>query len=165
LESGLRIDVDKTLSWGAAGLFGVSMFLPAVNLDPWLPGFNLPVLSFYGMAVFLLFGFSSVFDGATNGDWSFGFCLLRFVVCLVGASANVLMITTFVRIVRGRRVPSQVAALSLALTLAAAGALCFLSKRSIDETLSYGYFAWAGCAALLLVASLNQSPRMLPKGT
>ena len=165
LGSGMQIDGDKTLGWGAAGLFALSLFLPAVNLDPWLPGFNLLVLSFLGTAVFLLSSFSSVFDGATNGDWSFGFCLLRFVVCLVGASANVLMITTFVRIVRGRRVPGQVAALSLALTLAAAGALCFLSKRSIDETLSYGYFAWAGCAGLLMVASLNQSPRMLPRRT
>ena len=70
-----------------------------------------------------------------------------------------LMITTFVRIVRGRRVPGQVAALALALTLAAAGALCYLSERSIDETLSYGYFAWAGCAGLLVAASIAQPPR------
>jgi predicted membrane channel-forming protein YqfA (hemolysin III family) len=157
LDRGLQIDVAKTLGWGAAGLFALSLFLPAVNLDPWLPGFNLLLLSFYGTAVFFLFSLSAVFDGTNNGDWSFGFCLLRFVVCLVGASANVLMLTTFVRIVRGRRVPGQVAALSLALTLAAAGALCYLSERSLDETLSYGYFAWAGCAALLMVASMAQT--------
>ena len=143
------------LAWVAGVLFVLSLFLPAVNLDPWLPGFNVFVASFFGT---VFFGLVSVFDGAKNGDLSS--VLGNFVTCLVGASANVLMITTFFRIIRRRRVPIQITALALALTLAAGGALCYRSERSVDETLSFGYFAWAGCAILLMVASKDQpSPR------
>ena len=150
---GMRGESVRILAWAAAGLFVFSLFLPAVDMTPWLPGFNLLVLSFGGTVVF---GLASVSDGARIGDWSFGFCLLRWVICFAGASANVLMITTFFRIIRGRRVPVPITALTLALTLAAAGGLCYLSDRSVDETLSYGYFAWAACAALMLAASIFQ---------
>jgi hypothetical protein len=127
------------------------LFLPAVNLDPWLPGFNVFVGSLFGT---VFFGLVSVFEGAKNGDW---FSVLgNFLICLVGASANVLMIATFLRIIRRRRVPIQIAGLTLALTLAAGGALCYRAERSVDEALSYGYFAWAGCAILLMSASKAQ---------
>jgi len=46
------------------------------------------------------------------------------------------------------------------LTLATAVLLCYLSDRSIDETLSFGYVAWAGSAAFLMAASMAQSPRV-----
>jgi hypothetical protein len=138
-------------AWGAAGLFAVSLFLPAVNLVPWLPGFNLFVLSFFGT---VFFGSVAVVDGAGNGDLAG--VLGNFMTCFVGASANVLMLTTLLRIIRGRRVPVSVTALSLTLTLAAAGALCYRSGLGIDETLSFGYFAWVGSAALLMGAALLQ---------
>jgi hypothetical protein len=143
------------LAWVAGVTFALSLFLPAVNMDPWLPGFNVFVGSFFGTA---FFGLVSVFEGAKNGE----LCsvLGNFVICLVGASANVLMMTSFFRIISRRRVPIQIAGLTLALTLAAGGALCYRSEHSVDETLSYGYFAWAGCAILLMVASKDQpSPR------
>jgi hypothetical protein len=140
-----------TFAWVAAGLFAVSFFLPAVNLVPWLPGFNLFVLSFFGT---VFFGFVAVVDGSKTGELSM--VLGNFITCLVGASANVFMLITFFRIIRGRRVPVHITALTMVLTLAAAGALCYRSDRGIDETLSFGYFAWAGCAALLMAASIAQ---------
>lgn len=142
---------SHTFAWVAAGLFAVSFFLPAVNLVPWLSGWRLFVLSFYGT---VFFGFVAVVDGAKNGDLPL--VLGNFATCFIGASANVLMLTAFSRIIRGRRVPVQIAALTLALTLAAGGALCYRSGQGIGETLSYGYSAWAGCAALLLAASIAQ---------
>jgi hypothetical protein len=148
------------LAWVAGGLFALSLFLPAVNLDPWLPGFNVFVGSAFGT---VFFGLVSIFDGARNGDLSS--VLGNFVTCLVGASANVLMMTSLFRIIGRRRVPIQITALTLALTFAAAGALCYRSDRSIDETLSFGYFAWAGCAALLMVASKAQPPPRQSKDT
>ena len=122
LDSGLRIDVDKVLGWVAAGLFALSLFLPAVNLDPWLPGFNLLMLSFLGT---VFFGFVAVVEGAKNGDLPL--VLGNFTTCFLGAAANVLMISTLFRISRGRRVPVTITALTLALTLAAAGVLCYRS--------------------------------------
>lgn len=148
-----------TFAWVAAGLFAASLFLPAVNLVPWLPGFRLFVLSFFGT---VFFGFASVVDGAKNGDLPV--VLGNFMTCFVGASANVLMLTTLFRIIRGRRVPVQMTALALALTLAAAGALCYRSGQGIGETLSFGYFAWAGCAALLMAASIAQHAHLAARG-
>ena len=143
------------LAWVAGVLLLLSLFLPAVNLDPWLPGFNVFVGSLFGT---VFFGLVSVFEGAKNGELSS--VLGNFVICLLGASANVLMIGTFFRIIRRRRVPIQITAITLALTLAAAGALCYRSELSVDETLSIGYFAWAGCAGLLMAASIAQPPRL-----
>ena len=143
------------LAWAAGALFGVSLFLPAVNMIPWLPGFNVFVASFFGT---VFFGFVSLVDGTKSGGFSS--VLGNFVTCLMGASANVLMIGIFFRTIRRRRVPLQITALTLALTLAAAGALCYRSELSIDETLSLGYFAWAGCAGLLMAASIAQPPRL-----
>jgi hypothetical protein len=141
------------LGWAAGALFGVSLFLPAVNMIPWLPGFHLFVLSFFGTA---FFGLVSLVDGTKSGD--FPSVLGNFVICLMGASANVLMIGIFFRTIRRRRVPIQITALTLALTLAAAGALCYRSELSVDETLSFGCFAWAGCAGLLMAASIAKPP-------
>ena len=139
------------VAWVAAGLFLLSLFLPAVNLIPWLAGFRLLVLSFFGT---VFFGCVALVDGAKNAD--FPQALGDFGTCFVGASANVLMLITFLRIIRGRRVPVPVPALSLALTLVAAGALCYRFGRSIDETVSFGYFAWVGSAAFLTAAAVAQ---------
>jgi hypothetical protein len=144
---------SSIFAWAAAGLLALSLFLPAVNMDPWLRGFNLFVLSFYGTA---FFGLASLVDGVKNGE---SVALVNFAICLVGASANVLVITTLAWILRGRRVPVQITALTLALTLAAGGALCHRSNRSMDETLAVGFFVWAGSAALLMAASIAQRPR------
>ena len=120
-------------------------------MDPWLPGFNLFVLSFYGT---IIFGFGLLTHDVTEGIP----VLANFVTCLVGASANVLMLTTIVRIYRGRRVAVVFTVLTLILTLAAAVGICCLHDSITDE-FSFGYFAWVACAALLIAASLSQRTR------
>ncbi len=67
------------LALGAAALFVAGLFLPAVDLVPWAPGFNTMMLSFIG--VFTL--------GAGS--------IPHFIACLMGALANLAMLWTFVQ--------------------------------------------------------------------
>jgi hypothetical protein len=143
----------RLLAWGAAGLFGLSLLLPAVNMDPWLRGLNVFLLSFYGIVVLGVGALSSDAAG------SFPHVYLSFVTCFVGASANVLMAISFFRIILGEHISLRLTALTVILTIAAGGGLCYLGKHSFNETLSFGYFGWVGCAAFLLAASIKQPPQ------
>jgi hypothetical protein len=84
-----------------------------------------------------------------------------FVACILGALANALMIAIFFQIIRDRVVPVPIIAATLALTLAVPVALSYVGQRSIGDMVSFGYFAWTGCAALLMAASIVQ-PKFLP---
>jgi Ankyrin repeat len=119
----------------AAGCFVSGLFLPAVNLLPWVPGLNAFVLSFLGTVIL----------GAGSTP--------HFVACILGASANVLMMISFFRTIRGRRVPVPITVATLALTLAVPFALHAISG-GIDEMVSVGYFAWVACAAFLFVSAV-----------
>jgi len=122
----------------SALLFIVGLFLPAVDLAPWLPGLNVFMLSFLGTL--------------TGGAGSVN----HFLACLMGATANILMLVTAFRILQGKRklsFASAVAALGLAL-------LVQLPLNGITHEglrgLSFGYWFWVGAAGALSLAAWKQ---------
>ncbi|MCX6925912.1 MAG: hypothetical protein NT154_22305 [Verrucomicrobia bacterium] len=119
----------------AAGCFVSGLFLPAVNLSPWVPGLNVFMLSFVGTMIL----------GAGSTP--------HFVACILGAAANLLMMISFFGTLRGRRVPVPITVATLAITLAVPSALHAVGGGT-DEMVSVGYFAWVACAAFLFMSAV-----------
>ena len=120
------------LALGAAALFVAGLFLPAVDLVPWAPGFNTMMLSFIG--VFTL--------GAGS--------IPHFIACLMGALANLAMLWTFVQIVRGKRIKRSIPITAVVVTILVLIPLQSISPETGLGVVSTGYYCWAAAALLLL---------------
>lgn len=117
------------------GLFLVGLFLPAVNLEPWLPGLNVFILTFLGTA---LLGGGEIY---------------HFVACVMGLAANCLILLTILWIWLGRSKRGFIYAVTaLALTLLVLIPLCIMIQQGL-ECVSAGYWCWVGSALFLTMAA------------
>jgi hypothetical protein len=125
----------KTLLKISLGLFLVGLFLPAVDMDPWLPGFNVFCLSFLGTA---FLGMGEIY---------------HFIACAMGLMANCLILTTILWIWLGRSKRGFIYAVTaLALTLLVLIPLCIMIQQGL-ECVSAGYWCWVGSALFLTMAA------------
>lgn len=120
----------------AAASFVAGLFLPAVDLVPWAPGADTFVLSFVGVIAL----------GAGS--------LPHFIACLMGATANLAMIGTFLRIVCGRKVSFRIPLAALALATLVPVALSRISPGTNAGMVSTGYYCWAAAALMLVAAAI-----------
>ncbi len=125
----------RALALTGGAFFLVGLMLPAVNLQPWVRGSHTFVLSFLGLI--------------TLGNGS----IPHLVACLLGATANLLMLFTFLRLVWWRPVCAVIPGLALILSIGVLAPLSALGG-SWANLVSWGYFAWVGCAGLLLAGGI-----------
>lgn len=128
----------RQFAWIGGACFLAGLILPAVNMEPWLPGFNIFILSFLGL---VLLGGGSI---------------PHIVACLLGASTNILMLITFIRLVRRRRVSVEMPSLGLVLGVAVLAPLGAIGGSPM-KMVSYGYFAWLACGVFLVVGASKSS--------
>ena len=117
------------------GLFVVGLFLPAVNLEPWLPGLNVFLLTFLGTA-------------ALGGGE-----IYHFIACAMGLMANCLILATILWIWLGRSKRGFLYAVTaLALTLLVLIPLCAMEQQGLG-CVSMGYWCWVSSALFLTMAA------------
>jgi hypothetical protein len=117
-------------------LFVAGLFLPAVDLDPWLPGLNAFFLCFIGAFI----GFS-----ASTWHW---------ITSLLGAATNILLLAAGILLWRRRTRGARSAAFTAVIfSLLVLPALNGIHAAGFGMV-SVGYWLWVGSALLLAIASL-----------
>lgn len=130
------------------GLFAFSLVLPAVNLGPWLPGLNVFVLSFGGLVFSLHLGSPR-----------------HFAACLLGASANALMLFAYVRILMGRYSGAALASTTaMALMVLVLGPLNAMAAANAKGMVSFGYYFWVAAGFTLALSAWLRAWQMVKSG-
>lgn len=131
------MQISKIAFYTSLGLFAFSLVLPAVNLGPWLPGLNVFFLSFGGLVFSLHLGSPR-----------------HFAACLLGASANVLMLFAYLRIWKGRYSGAALASTTaMALMVLVLGPLNSMAAANAKGMVSFGYYFWVAAGFTLALSA------------